>query len=129
MKVFVYGSLKQGFGNHDVMSQIGAVFISTAITEHTRFDLVTLGHFPGLVTGKYQVEGEVYEVDADALRTLDHFEGSPTFYKRKEIPVLLIKEKALKETFAYVYILNRKVTNKIVETFSDSLKTIKKWVE
>jgi len=54
MQVFVYGTLKQGYGNHPVIKYSGGDFISTILTPPL-YDLIDLGYFPGIVAGEYSV--------------------------------------------------------------------------
>ena len=110
MFIFIYGSLKQGFGNHRVLQELGLEFVGNGITSEAVFDLVDLGAFPGLVKGEFHVAGEVYEVSEDienaALRILDRFEGTPSFYRRATITVNRMKEPDwIKETETETYIL------------------------
>jgi gamma-glutamylcyclotransferase (GGCT)/AIG2-like uncharacterized protein YtfP len=80
--VFVYGSLKRNQNNHWLMREIGARFLRATIARG--FALYDLGSYPACVlTGdRSPVVGELYEVDADGLERLDHFEGCPTHYAR-----------------------------------------------
>lgn len=70
--VFVYGTLKQGFSNHDVMTAAGGRKIDRAVL----FDhcLIHIGGFPGLIPGgDTGVLGELYSVEN--LEPLDCLEG------------------------------------------------------
>ena len=81
--VFVYGTLLQGEGNHDLLAR--ARFVGPGRTA-PRFALHDLGAFPGLVDGgEHAVEGEVYIVRPDTLARLDQLEGHPRFYRRAPI--------------------------------------------
>jgi gamma-glutamylcyclotransferase (GGCT)/AIG2-like uncharacterized protein YtfP len=81
-KVFVYGTLKSGFGNHRLMESR-----STFITkDQIKGLMVSLGGFPGVVHADDRcVKGEVYEVTDDCLKDLDRLEGHPRFYKRTKV--------------------------------------------
>ena len=82
-RVFVYGSLMAGEGNHCVISK--GRFMGIARTSHG-FSLYDLGRFPGMVaSGSGKVQGELFEVDAQLLASLDAFEGHPRFYQRTTI--------------------------------------------
>lgn len=87
MKVFVYGSLRNGgFLNSHYFNQ--DLFLGVAKTSpgYTLYD-ITSGAFPAMVESKdqSQVCGELYEVDNHLLGRLDKAEGHPDFYCRKEI--------------------------------------------
>jgi gamma-glutamylcyclotransferase (GGCT)/AIG2-like uncharacterized protein YtfP len=83
VRVFVYGSLKRGHGNHVVLSDAHYVGMG-AVTLSGR--MVDLGAFPGVIRQRdaahYEVKGEIYEVDEDTLNALDYLEGHPRFYRR-----------------------------------------------
>lgn len=88
--VFVYGTLKQAYGNNRVMREAGGVFRTAATTE-TPYPLVVQGlpylyDRPGI---GLSVKGEVYSVPGHGvLRCLDRLEGHPRFYTRKQITVV-----------------------------------------
>lgn len=85
IRVFVYGSLKRGFGNHRLLAD--AKFIS----EHSLtgpYTMVSLGGFPGVVCTpghERTIHGELYVVDQTTLDSLDLLEGHPHFYERRKI--------------------------------------------
>ena len=86
LKVFVYGTLKRGGSNHDVMVQAGGTFLCEAKTAELRKLIVT--HLPFLCDGHapdgYQVEGEIFEIpDALGLDLIDTLEGNGSFYQRR----------------------------------------------
>lgn len=86
IRVFVYGTLKQGHGNHPALSEaefLGRCVLTGNVT------LVDLGWYPGLVRDAAEessVFGEVYRVDESTLDTLDLIEGHPNFYTRLKMP-------------------------------------------
>ena len=83
--IFVYGSLRQGFGNHPILD--GCTFVGKAKTL-PKFTMLHMGGFPGIVeVGDTAIMGELYEVDDLTLGNLDHLEGHPDFYQRKPIQV------------------------------------------
>jgi gamma-glutamylaminecyclotransferase len=87
IRVFVYGSLKKGLGNHRLLEQ--SKFLGRCYIEG-RFKLLNLGGFPGLVKKDdlpvMKVVGEVYQINEDTLRSLDWLEGHPRFYERSKVP-------------------------------------------
>ena len=84
IKVFVYGSLKKGYGNHDYHLD-KSEFLGKSETL-PQYSLFSLGSFPGVIKGGITpVQGELYAVDEEGLQRLDRLEGHPTFYKREVI--------------------------------------------
>lgn len=80
--VFVYGTLKKGYGNHHLLSR--SKFLDTAVTRGVLHDL---GAFPAARTNDSggQIHGELYSVDDETLARLDRLEGIPTFYQRDKV--------------------------------------------
>lgn len=86
--VFVYGSLKSGFGNHDLIRHGNGVFIGEAVTVDSDLDMLSMTAFPAVFRGgEYQIAGEVYAVGNACLASLDRLEGNGHFYTREELPV------------------------------------------
>ena len=77
--VFVYGTLKKGKSNHDLLKN--SKFLNKAILNCATMH--SLGHYPAIKNGLGHVHGEVYEVDAVTMDRLDRLEGHPVFYKRE----------------------------------------------
>lgn len=89
-KVFVYGTLKQGHGNHRLLR--GATLLGRSYVEGP-WRLHDLGAFPAVVQAEAtaRVFGEVYLVDSDILGRLDILEGYPSFYTRTKVPTQFSK--------------------------------------
>ena len=87
-RLFVYGSLKRGFGNHSLLES--SLFIAKAITIPPLV-LIDLGSFPAVLMeeGESQVSGEVYQVSSEVFESIEHLEGYPSFYNRTDIPIIL----------------------------------------
>jgi gamma-glutamylaminecyclotransferase len=83
--VFVYGTLKRGFGNHHLLN--GSKFIGQALTKE-KYALYVSG-IPFVIESEpvSQISGEVYEVDQKTLARLDRLEGHPDWYCRKMVYV------------------------------------------
>jgi len=106
LKLFVYGSLKQGFSNHN------RIFVGTDIKitpAWTNGELYDLGFFPAMTEGDDKVYGELIEFDdIEILRKVDSLEGYRgknsiyNFYERREIIVFTDKN----EVTAWAYFLN-----------------------
>lgn len=82
-RVFVYGTLRRGQGNHRLLEVGRARFLGTAQIAGTMHDY---GSFPAVTPGGAgTVHGEAYEVSAETLQRLDLLEGTPTFYHRTRV--------------------------------------------
>jgi gamma-glutamylcyclotransferase (GGCT)/AIG2-like uncharacterized protein YtfP len=96
--VFTYGTLLSGEPNHRLLQT--ARFVGTDSTL-PRYELRHLGGFPGLVRGGMRaIAGELYEVDAPTLFSLDRLEGHPNYYRRTRI-------RLASGTIADTYLLRR----------------------
>ena len=78
-KVFVYGTLKKGFGNHRRLGE--SPLVGKCSIPGTMY---SLGPYPAITTEQPNgpVAGEIYEVTDSVLDSLDALEGHPTFYRR-----------------------------------------------
>ena len=82
-RVFVYGTLKQGFYNHRVMQHAGGTFVGE---DTTKGQMYSRGAFPMVDISKDgRILGEIYELEEENLKILDRLEGYPTFYNRSQI--------------------------------------------
>jgi gamma-glutamylaminecyclotransferase len=73
--VFVYGSLKRGFGNHHFLRE--QRFLGEARTRPV-YRLLSFHAYPGMIEADNQgrsIHGEVWEVDAACKEALDQLEG------------------------------------------------------
>ena len=98
--LFVYGTLKRGFSNHDFLSGTDSKFLGKAQT--TEPFALYVGNFP-YVTSREPVcpiKGEVYMVDAETLSKIDELEEHPNWYKRGITEVILEDGTAIE---AYIY--------------------------
>lgn len=85
-KVFVYGSLKRGYGNHHFLEK--SMYQGNIVT-HPEYTMYSLGAFPAVVEGgDTSIHGEVYEVTDSTMEALDFLEGYPSFYNRKKISTM-----------------------------------------
>lgn len=103
-RVFVYGSLKQGRGNHILLSE--ANYIGSRLTSEEIYHMISFGAFPGVIknseTGEASaIYGELYEVDNSTLERLDRLESNGSFYKRELVQLREESEPA------WMYILMR----------------------
>ncbi len=82
-RIFVYGTLKKGFGNAQWFLS-DSQFLGNATVKGQLLNIV--GSFPGLIGSddqKSMVHGEVYLVDNPTLARLDHLENEGILYHRK----------------------------------------------
>lgn len=95
VRVFVYGSLKKGQGNHPLLAHGEFLGRDTITGQYT---MVSFGGFPAVCHDSSvvadQVVGEVYEVDQDTFLTLDALEGHPRWYKREKLTTDHLKVRA-----------------------------------
>lgn len=102
-KVFVYGTLLEGEGNHSYYLQGSRCKGKAAVSGYEMYDI---GAFPGIVPGAGSIPGEVYEVDYETLQNLDYLEGEGSLYIRKSAHVKMADGKAC---YAWIYVYNGSV--------------------
>lgn len=85
--IFVYGTLKKGFGNHHFLANS----ICHGECRTTEKFKMLLPAFPVIMLDAhgYSVAGELYEVNAGTLERLDRLEGEGHMYHRRLITVLI----------------------------------------
>lgn len=113
MKVFVYGTLRKGCGNHGLL--YNATSVGKARLNATMY---SFGHIPyvSLMNPEPEsyVHGEVYEIDEFTLTRLDYLEGyregnaESSFYNRSLVRVVLDSGK---EDTAFVYHIDYREDN------------------
>lgn len=83
--VFVYGSLKRGYGLHYLLEN--QLSCGNAVTQPF-YRLFDVGSYPGLIEWPegLAIHGEIYQVDAGCLVQLDEVEGvAERLYVRRRI--------------------------------------------
>lgn len=107
--VFVYGSLKTGFGNNFILQDNDAELIGTATTMYSTFRMHSLGAFPAVVednrNGK-EIVGEVWSVNSKRLRALDRLESNGRLYERRLVSLSLVPEATILQAWMYVFLGN-----------------------
>lgn len=83
----VYGTLKRGYGNNRLMPKDS--FVDTGVTKN-RYTLYDGGiPFVSDEVETSQIAVELFEVkDEETIKRIDSLEGHPSWYIRKEIPVI-----------------------------------------
>ena len=97
MKIFVYGTLKQGFRNHHYLNKATFLYQDTIQGQLYTIDDVD---YPAYLTGKGTVHGEVYHIDDTTLAMLDRLEANGSLYQRE----LQITSHHQEEVFVYRYL-------------------------
>ncbi len=110
VKVFVYGTLKQGFPNFSINAgeRVGDEFVTCEALPLYVVSLPTENRAPWLMDQPgegMRVRGQVFEVDAAALDAMDALElvGDPDGYVRSEVE-LVASEGSGDRFKAYVYL-------------------------
>ncbi|VDO93962.1 unnamed protein product [Heligmosomoides polygyrus] len=110
IRVFVYGTLKRGEPNANVLSNTEGChrFIGEGRTK-TPYPLIVASKYniPFVLNEPnkgYQIQGEVYEIDTVKLQILDNLEAYPTLYWRQEEKILLSNGG---ETTAWIYLMKK----------------------
>ena len=72
MKIFVYGSLKKGFGNNSLLKT--SIFIGNHTIQG--YEMYNFGWYPAIIEGKLtdEVQGEIWEVDSTTKMYIDGME-------------------------------------------------------
>jgi gamma-glutamylcyclotransferase (GGCT)/AIG2-like uncharacterized protein YtfP len=79
--IFVYGTLRRGFGNRAARRLHSRGEFLGFATVHA--SLHSLRAFPGITRGEGRVRGEVFRVTPQLLRYLDAYEGSG--FRREQV--------------------------------------------
>lgn len=91
MKLFVYGTLQRGFGNHRRLADAQFISSGTSVKPYVLFNC----GFPMAVPFTeaqdthplLPITGEVFEVTEKQLNSCDQLEGHPRWYKRDTIQI------------------------------------------
>ena len=100
--VFVYGTIKQGYGLHRLLGVDAEKVGIGRLRDHAIFNL---GSFPGVApadNGSFVI-GEVYRVSDEAMESLDYVEGEGSLYLRKRVTIEI---GSVARVDAWVYIYN-----------------------
>jgi gamma-glutamylaminecyclotransferase len=101
--IFVYGTLKRGYRNHQHLAN--QKFLGEARTA-TGYTLYSMGNHPGMVhstDASHDVTGELWTVDDDCLARLDILEGvGKKLYERVAIKLVPPFADQLVQTYLYL---------------------------
>lgn len=106
-KVFVYGTLLSGQCNNDVLCN--ATKLCDATTEQ-KYRMYTNGGYPMIVRDHDGnggvIQGEVWEVDSETLKSLDRLEGTASGMYLRDVCTFTDKSKpeSKKHPRAFIYV-------------------------
>lgn len=81
-KIGVYGSLRVGMYNHNLLQDSKLIETKTVLVP---FKMIALGMFPALIPDdnkSHEVVFEIYEVNDEVYRNVEMLEGYPDFYQK-----------------------------------------------
>jgi gamma-glutamylcyclotransferase (GGCT)/AIG2-like uncharacterized protein YtfP len=117
-RVFVYGTLKRGCGNHGYL--LGQRYVDDARTT-SGFTLYLVTDYPGMVRSadtNDTVTGEVWEVDDACLKQLDALEGIEEGLYTRE-PIAIEAHFAGQPVETYIYVRSTAGLRKLGSTWAE----------
>lgn len=116
--VLVYGSLREGMGNHRLIVRVGKNLIKNDIII-PGYNMKDMGAFPGIVKGNNKIVCELYKTTEECIEgPFDMLEGynkedpKRSFYLRKLIDLPdPVEDEGTTVTKAYIYELNQEDTD------------------
>ena len=117
--LFVYGSLKKGFDNHNLLSKYAKRLGKAHTVKKFSMYEDSFGNYPYLVDVPFaKIKGELYEITrAELMQKIDEFEGAPDYYIRKKIEVK--SHHGVQRAFVYI---------REDAEVSDTQEPLKEWV-
>lgn len=100
--LFVYGSLKKGFDNHNLLSKYAKRLGKAHTVKKLAMFEDSFGNYPYIVDAPVsKIKGELYQITrAELMHKIDEFEGAPDYYVRKKIEVK--SHLGVKRAFVYM---------------------------
>ena len=116
--LFVYGSLKKGFDNHNLLSKYAKRLGKAHTVKKFAMFEDSFGNYPYIIdTPVSRIKGELYQITrAELMQKIDEFEGAPDYYERKKIEVK--SHHGVKRAFVYI---------KPDATFPTNKESLKEW--
>lgn len=124
-RIFMYGTLKKGFPNHDRYMQSAEKLGNYRTVENYPLVLIGQRYVPCMINTPGEgdhIEGELYEVDDDCLKRLDALERikKTDGYRRLRIKVRSVEKHNAVIVEAHAYLIAPKFAK---DRRSDNLKT------
>ena len=123
--VFVYGTLKKGYVNHE---RTFNGYLHTAMGSTTtlpEWGIAYVSGLPFIVPDKQSVHGEVYNITGKLLARLDRIEGHPDVYKRTMVTLANGIEAYMYVGIGYASHIRRLVDQGLIEL--DDNFDVKAW--
>lgn len=100
--LFVYGSLKKGFDNHNLLSKYAKRLGKAHTVKKFAMYEDSFGNYPYLIDAPLsKIKGELYQITRpELMQRIDEFEGVPDYYERKKIEVK--SHHGVKRAFVYI---------------------------
>ncbi len=100
--LFVYGSLKKGFDNHNLLNKYAKRLGKAHTVKKFSMFEDSFGNYPYIVDVPHsKIKGELYQINrAELMQRIDRFEGVPDYYVRKKIEVK--SHHGVKRAFVYI---------------------------
>lgn len=123
-KVFVYGTLMRGYGNHSLLNN--SSYLGEGQLQG--YSMYHVSSFPGIVKSDTNncIKGELYEVTPEELKRLDRLEGEGHLYKRVTEEIKMAGQ-GLVHAFTYVWLGSVKNCQEVIETPWEPLKINYEW--
>lgn len=86
-RIAVYGTLREGYGNHGYVRNATKIGIGTTKEKYTMF--ASGIPFVDKATPTSTIVVEVYDVSDEDMPSVDRLEGHPYVYKRESIDVIM----------------------------------------
>lgn len=100
--LFVYGSLKKGFDNHNLLGKYAKRLGKAHTVKKFAMFEDSFGNYPYIVDVPIsKIKGELYQITrAELMQKIDEFEDAPDYYVRKKIEVK--SHHGVKRAFVYL---------------------------
>lgn len=100
--LFVYGSLKKGFENNDMLSQANYISKAKTVNKFAMYKEIDK-EYPYIIKDAslgQNIDGELYEITRkDVLEQIDTFEGAPDYFKQTSIMIITRRQKLKAKTY------------------------------
>ena len=109
--VFVYGTLKKGYGNNLLLTRGDSTFIDDAQSVEHTYQMCSNGGFP-MIKDRLEeaqelgaVMGELYQInDVQTFLALDTLESNGILYQREQRDFLCLEDNVIVSAWVYLYL-------------------------